>query len=69
MRAVNPAARQLALAGCTQSQLAEALGVSQRAVSYYLAGERPLPVGFRRQLEDITSRGKARRVVEAIPGR
>lgn len=62
----SDAARLLREAGVTQAQLGDALGVGQRAVSNYLGGKRGLPTGFRKKLEALTSRGKAKKIVEAI---
>ena len=66
MVAKSEAARLLREAGVTQSELGKALGVGQRAVSNYLGGKRALPTGFRKTLEVLTSRGKAKGIVEAI---
>lgn len=67
MREVSKAAALLRATGVTQHELGHALGRSQRSVSFYLSGDRRLPRGFRATLEALTSRGKAKSIVEAIP--
>ena len=66
MRVRSDAGLLLQQAGVTQAQLGDRLGVTQRAVSLYLAGQRGLPKGFRAHVEALTSRGKAKKIVEAI---
>lgn len=64
---LSPAAVALAVAGTTQGQVAEAMGVTQAAVSQWFSGRRGAPPELATTLEDLLGSEKAALVLSAIP--
>jgi transcriptional regulator with XRE-family HTH domain len=58
--------RELAALGWTQTKLAEELGVTLRAVRFWVAGDRPIPLYVWRYLEQAAAmRALARSIAPA----
>ena len=64
---LSPAAVALAVAGTTQTQVAEAMGVTQAAVSQWFTGRRGAPPELASTLEELLGPDKAAEVLEALP--